>query len=127
MVEKKQLDKDEKNLEEYNSPLELKDWISFLNSESYQDAQTGLLFLTIAIALYAIISIENYGPLLQWALVILMMMIFVVATIIMNHGFVVKKCLDKIIERIIDEELTDSKEIREQWKKCKKPLFSKRK
>lgn len=90
MVLEKPHDKDKKDLEKDNFPLELKDWIVFLNSESYQYAEIGLLFFTIVIALYAIISIENYIPLLQWVAIILMMTLIALAALIINHGLNVK-------------------------------------
>jgi hypothetical protein len=120
-------DEEKEDLAEKDSPLGLKDWILFLSSESYQTVESCLLIFAIAVALLASISIVDYGPFLQViAFVVSMILLFTVSAMVFS-AFERKKCMDKIVESIIEGELTDLSTIREQWNKCKKPLIRRRK
>lgn len=64
MAEKKPEDRNQKDLGGKASPLDLKDWILFLNTEFYQYIEFSFLILAIVIALNAI-SLKGTSPILQ--------------------------------------------------------------
>ncbi len=117
-------DEDKEDLAENDSPLDLKDWILFLNSESYRPVEIGFLFLTIAIALYASTSIRAFSPVVQLIVVVMYYILIVFVLVFLYHTLEKKKRMDKIIEDIIYGKLTDVNIIREQWKEFNKPSFS---
>lgn len=122
MCEKNE-DKVKENLAENDSPLELKDWILFLSSESYQSITIVFLLFAIVISIIALVSssIEVYGFRLQQIVLIAIIILWVLIGLLLFLIFRQKKCMDKIVKDIICGELADVNKVRKQWKECKKP------
>lgn len=123
LVFRKRGDKEgEKNgLEENDCPLSPKDWIFFLSSESHKLTEIALVFFVIFIATYTAASNEIFSPQILWVIFVIMSYpVFILLTCFLIKTVVLSFRMDKIIEEILHEKLTDCKEIRKRWKRGKK-------
>ncbi len=120
MCEKNE-DKPKENLAENNSPLELKDWILFLSSQSYQSVEITLLMVALILALVASKSLDTYSPFPRVIVSLMIVICLLAAGLAVPIAIIQKGHMDGIIKDIIYGELTDVNKIRELWKKRKKP------
>ena len=78
--------------------LELKDWISFLSSESYQYTEIGLIFFALFIGALALVTFEDFSPLYRFFIIILTLGTLVAVLTLLIKGLMIHGCINKIID-----------------------------